>query len=95
MQKSEASKSFESSRIHERGKIVTLTASSPGSHYKHRRPAGRPRTNSDSPLVPLTVSIDPDQKEKLEQIAKAQERSVSFIFREALDLYFEKRKKAA
>jgi hypothetical protein len=58
------------------------------------RRAGRPRT-SDSPLVPLSISIDPGTKEKLEQVAKAQERSVSFIFREALKLYFEKRRKAA
>ena len=68
-----------------------MTPSSPSP-----RRAGRPRT-SDSPLVPLSISIDPETKEKLEQVAKLQERSVSFIFREALKLYFDnpKRRRAA
>jgi hypothetical protein len=74
---------------HSKTEEKKLTPSSPTP-----RRAGRPRT-SDLPLVPLSISIDSVTKEKLEQVARAQERSVSFIFREALKLYFVKRRKAA
>jgi len=65
-----------------------VTPSSPGP-----RRASRQRT--DSPMIPLCISVDPEMKEKLEQIADAEERSLSFIFREALKRYFEHRRKAA
>lgn len=39
----------------------------------------------------LTISIDPDVKDKIQQLARDAERSDADIVREALDLYLENR----
>jgi Ribbon-helix-helix protein, copG family len=54
-----------------------------------------PKRTFELPVVTLSIGVDPHMKEKLEQVSRAEDRSVSFICREALNLYLEKRRKAA
>jgi predicted transcriptional regulator len=52
----------------------------------------RPRTSRTSP--PLQVRISPEMRDRVERRAEAEDRSVSWIVRKALELYLAEEKAA-
>jgi predicted transcriptional regulator len=54
---------------------------------KQKRARGGRPPLLDSRLERVTFSLDPETIKKLEQVAKAQERSSSFVAREAIKRY--------
>jgi predicted transcriptional regulator len=53
---------------------------------KKKRARGCPPLG-DSPLERVTFTLDPETIKKLQEMAKAQERSASFVAREAIKRY--------